>query len=223
MHKPFVSILIPSRRMTYLPATLESIAHQHDEAYEVLIAHVPSSPDLSTLTIPILDTHAAAVAHKLNLLANIAQGDYLMVLADDDILLPNALHRWRAAAQANHLPDVVMAQRQNMTERGEVINVQSTYPWTAGTFAGANPVQGWTAMVGADVWKAVGGVDPTQLWQDYDFWYKCFLQGANALTIHAPLWGYRRHADQIPDNSPLWTEAWARLYGRHPELRDPAI
>jgi glycosyltransferase involved in cell wall biosynthesis len=205
--------------MQYLPATLESIAHQYDEAYEVLVCHVPSSPDVQRLTAPDLLPHARAVADKLNRLASIAQGDYLMVLADDDILLPNALHAWRGVAQANHLPDVVMAMRQNITERGEEIDITPTYPWESSTFARVNPVQGWTALVRRSVWQAVGGIAPDQLWQDYDFWYKCFLQGANACTIHRPLWGYRRHGDQIPDASPVWTEAWARLYATHPELR----
>lgn len=211
MRSPFVSILIPSRRMQYLPATLESIAHQYDEAYEVLVAHVPQIADPQRLTLADLDVHAAAVADKLNRLASIARGEYRMVLADDDILLPNALHHWRAQAQANHLPDVVMAQRQNMTERGEALDVQQTYPWTAASFAQQNPVQGWTAMVRRGIWDAVGGVEPGQIWQDYYFWQACFRLGAKALTLHTPLWGYRRHADQVPDTSPLWTEARLRL------------
>ena len=214
MPNPFLSILIPSRRMKYLPATLESIAQQADNNYEVLVAHEPEALDTKNLMLG-----AEHTADKLNRLAAIAHGTYLMVLADDDILLPNALYMWCRVAQQAGLPDVVMAYRQNMTERAEPTTVQQTYRWDRPTFSIANPVQGWTALVKHEVWAAVGGVAQDQLWQDYDFWYKCFLQGANALAIQEPLWGYRRHADQIPDNSPLWTEAWRRLYNQHPELR----
>jgi glycosyltransferase involved in cell wall biosynthesis len=201
--------------MRYLPATLESIAHQYDESFEVLVAHKPSTPDLRN---PDFINEPQDVADRMNRLASIASGDYLMVLADDDILLPNALYRWRVAAQANHLPDVVMAQRQNITERGEFTDIQQTYPWTAEGFAHHNPVQGLTALVSKDAWNMAGGMDGGQLWQDYALFYECFLHGANAMTIHAPLWGYRRHADQIPDSSPLWAEAVTRLRTKYPGL-----
>ena len=212
MRNPFVSILIPSRRTTLLTATLDSIAASTIEDYEVLVARDPVwSPDW--------DDSAQQVADKLNRLAEIARGHYLMVLPDDDILFPWSLVEFKKLAAAHGMPDVVYSAKKIITARGEhTYETIPCYPWDAATFQQVNPVQGWTALVKATMWEAAGGCDPAQLYQDWMFWRACWRVGATACRTSVPLWGARVHADQVQPSDPFHIEAWRRM-----RLGDPAL
>lgn len=211
MRNPFVSILIPSYRTTFLSAALESIAASTSDNYEVLVARDP-------VVDRTMDGSAAQVADKLNRLASIARGRYLLVLPDDDILFPYSLGEFQKMAASHGYPDVVYSAKTRITARGEPMDIWPCHPWTREAFQHHNPVEGWTGLVSAATWMMAGGCDPTQVYQDWMFWRACWRAGATACRTSVPLWGNRIHAEQAQPNDPLHIEAWRRMRVGDPEL-----
>lgn len=212
MRNPFVSVLIPSRRPDLLPATLESLHNQTERDFEVLVAHDPVYASGKA--------GAEEAADKLNRLASVARGHYLLVLADDDLLERDSLYNYKALAARNDPVDIVYSAKILFKAAPNAF-FSKTMPhrWEFDTFRSFNPVDGLTALVKAELWEKVGGMDPCQIYQDWAFWYECFNADAKAMVTTVPLWQNRIHADQLAPNDPLHAEALTLLYAKYPELK----
>ena len=210
MPNPFVSIIIPSRRPDMLPDALESLHKQTDQDFEVLVAHKP-------LYVEGMDGLAEPV-EKINRLASIAQGTYFLILPDDDILFSWSLAVWGGIARRYREPDVVYTPKWRLDAQLHARDIWPVGEWTKEEFCRRNPVEGLTALVHRDMWNAIGGMDPAQLYYDWAFWYECFKWGPDVVREDIPLWGNRMHGDQFDSNGPLHAEALRLLRAKYPEL-----
>ena len=208
MPNPFVSIIVPSRRTTLRTQTLASLDAQTDKDFEVLMIHAPE--------FSLGMDGCAEVADKLNRMASIAEGHYLLILPDDDLLSPWSVAEYKVWAQRNLLPDVVFGPKQRIDALGRYIDRWECGEWTAEDFARRNVVEGWTALVKNECWEAAGGADPGQIFQDWAFFRACQAMGATAFKLPVALWQNRLHADTVRSIAPDFEQDGYRLLGVKP-------
>ena len=175
------------------------------EFHELLVIHAPQAS--------IGMDGCAEVADKLNRMASIAEGHYLMVIGDDDLLYPWSVQGYKHWAERNLLPDVVYGPKIRF---GAVNDRWDVGEWTAEAFSRRNPVEGWTALVKNECWEAAGGANPGQIFQDWAFWRACFEQGATAMRIPVALWKNRIHEQQVATIAPAFEAEGYRLLGVKP-------
>jgi glycosyltransferase involved in cell wall biosynthesis len=101
---PLVSVLIPTlNRAAYLRAALASVRAQSHAALEILVgdnASADATPGVVREAISadrrvrsVRHAHNIGMVGNWNALSALASGDFVLVLSDDDILLPTAIER----------------------------------------------------------------------------------------------------------------------------------
>jgi hypothetical protein len=172
---PLVSILIPSHRPALLEEALASVRAQTEprSSYQVLVNDCPDW-----------------YGDKINDLARIARGKYLLILCDDDLLAPDYLEKCLDVARGNF--DIIYTDIQFFGDRTDVYALPS---FGLNTFRHA-ACPWMTALVKKSLWEAVGGHRPGIILQDTAFWIECAKRGADAAHVREPLLWARQHATQ---------------------------
>jgi hypothetical protein len=174
MSDPTVSVIILSHRSHLVGQAMTSVFQQTVPVHQVLVNYSPSY-----------------WGTKANDIAQVATGDYLIPLCDDDELSPTYVEETVRLAQDQDY-DIVYTDVAVFGDRlpfpvpirlpqfdAEVLRMHCT-PW-------------WTALVKKEVWDALGGYDPAQDYVDWDLWIRACKLGARAGKIAKPLYRYRDH------------------------------
>jgi glycosyltransferase involved in cell wall biosynthesis len=163
--QPRVSICIPSYNSEeFIAATLESILAQTFADFEVVIADDKSTDR----TIPIIkdfnDTRIRLVENEQNLglgrnwnkVLSCAQGEYVKLLGDDDLLYPECLARQVAELEqpANASAVLAICNRNVINARNEVV-MRRRFPFGPGLVSGRklirNSVRWGSNLIGEPV------------------------------------------------------------------------
>ena len=162
-----VSILTPSipERSELLAECEASVKAQSFQGWEHLIE---------------VDTHRDGCAVVMNRLAQAAAADWLLPLADDDLLLPGCLETLLAAtedADIVYSPPLVWGVKN---------------PWW---FYQEPPAIPSFALIHRDVWRHLGGYDESLTREeDRDLWTRALEQEARFVRVdQTPTWVYRFH------------------------------
>ena len=167
MTEPRVSVITPSivERAAFLEECKASVEAQTLDGYEHVI---------------MFDRHAEGCAVTVNRCANAAKGEWLLPLADDDLLLPGAISSLLGAtcdADIVYSPPLVTGNEDRW--------------W----FFQAPPVIPSFALIRADLWHQLGGYDETLNYEeDRDMWTKALDAGARFVRVDDPCWVYRQHS-----------------------------
>lgn len=201
--KPKVSILIPAfkpERSAMLKEALDSIHNQVFKDFEIIMTHYESRFN-------------TGINHdKVNEMAKIAKGEFLVVLSDDDKLDPYFLDKTVAVAESQGL-DIVYTDIKTFDLREEVwiansygleTFIHTTAPWM-------------TSLIRKTVFDELGGWDKDQDYQDWDFYFRCFKAGKLAGRIAEPLFLYRLHKTNS-SNSMDHTASREMMKRKHPEV-----
>ena len=128
----------------------------------------------------LLDQERNGCAATMNILAEQARGDWILPLADDDLLLPGGLE---TLVKATKDADIVYAPPL-------VWGLDNPH-W----FFGEPPCIPSFALVRADMWRQLGGYDYD--WhreEDRRLWERAMAAGARFVRVSdAPTWIYRIH------------------------------
>jgi glycosyltransferase involved in cell wall biosynthesis len=162
-----VSVLTPSipERARMLAECKASVAAQTHEDHEHLIG---------------LDMVKAGCAVMMNRLARTAKGEWLLPLADDDLLLPGCL-------------ETLLAHK----DEGDIIYAP---PLVTGNedrwwFYQAPPAIPSFALIRKELWFELGGYDESLIREeDRNMWVKALDVGARFVRVDEPCWVYRQHA-----------------------------
>lgn len=167
---PLVSVLTPT-----IPGREEFL----EECVASVAAQLPS-PVYRWEHLVERDEHGDGCAVMMNTLAHRADGEWLIPLADDDLLLPGALHRLLAASDG---ADVVYAP--------PLVTGNEDRWW----FFQAAPAIPSFALIRHELWDQLGGYNETlQHEEDRDLWTRALDAGAKFVRIPDPCWVYRQHA-----------------------------
>lgn len=128
-----------------------------------------------------IDEDGDGCAVVMNRLAARAQGEWLLPLADDDLILPGCIDTLVAASDG---ADVVYAP--------PLVWGLADQWW----FFQAPPAIPSFALVRADLWRELGGYDESlSREEDRDLWTRALAAGARFVRADsAPTWVYRLHA-----------------------------
>lgn len=171
---PKVSVVILSHRPALVGEAMQSVFAQTVPVHQVIVNYSPSY-----------------WGTKANEAAQVATGDYIIPLCDDDQLAPTYVEETVAVAQEKGT-DIVYTDVGVFGDRlpfpmtirlpqfdAEVLRMNCT-PW-------------WTALVRKSLWDRLGGYDPAQDYVDWDLWIRACKIGARATKIPKPLYRYRDH------------------------------
>lgn len=161
---PLVSVLTPSipERAGMLAECCASVRASTVDVWEHLV---------------LVDERRNGCAVTMNKLAADARGEWLLPLADDDLILPNCIAELLARsddADVVYPPPLVWGQPQE---------------W----FTQAPPVIPSFALIRAELWRDLGGYDEARVREeDRDLWIKALAAGARFVRADsAPTWIYR--------------------------------
>jgi glycosyltransferase involved in cell wall biosynthesis len=113
------SVLLPTRdRLELLRHAVESVRLQDDADWEVVISDNASSQDVAGYVASLGDARVRhsrtdkllPVTENWNRALEMSRGEYLIMLGDDDALLPRCLSRARALAAQWREPDLIYTQ-----------------------------------------------------------------------------------------------------------------
>ena len=183
---PLVSVITPCYDYceTYLPETVESIAHQTYGNIEHLILHGNCGTDEPVIT-PV----------ARNLLITEAQGEYILPLdADDKFVAPAVTRMMNHRNQA----DVISSLQAEFGDRNYAYGNPSYSLLNETGFYAANRIH-CASLYRKDLWRELGGYDPNLrlAYEDWDFWLRAAKAGKTFYVIPQPLFLYRRHAGSM--------------------------
>lgn len=164
--KPLVSVITPTipERAHLLAECVASVEAQTVRGFEHLIWE---------------DVDRQGCAATVNRLVGRAQGEWLLPLADDDLLLPGCIETLVANtgdADVVYAPPLVTGNEDRW--------------W----FFQAPPVIPSTALIRASLWRELGGYDESlKREEDRDLWVKALAADAKFVRVDAPAWIYRQH------------------------------
>jgi len=163
---PAVSVLTPSipERERMLAECVASVDAQTFGDWEHLVE---------------VDDDGVGCAVMMNALASCAEGEWLLPLADDDLLLPGCLETLLAYAEDG---DVIYAP--------PLVTGNEDRWW----FFQAPPAIPSFALITAGLWRDLGGYDESLVREeDRDFWTRALDEGAKFVRVDEPCWVYRQH------------------------------
>lgn len=134
--------------------------------------------DVEHLTF--VDEQREGCAAVMNRLARIARGEWLLPLADDDLLLPGCVETLLEHADD---ADIVYAP--------PLVNGNEDRWW----FFQEPPAIPSFALIRAELWHALGGYDESlSREEDRDLWLRALAVDALFLRVDEPCWVYRQHS-----------------------------
>ncbi len=124
-----------------------------------------------------IDQEKQGCAKTMNALAAEAHGEWLLPLADDDLLLPGALHHLISASVGF---DVVYPRPLVWGEDDRQFGLEP-------------PIIPSLALIRAELWRELNGYNPALTGEeDRDFWTRALEHGAKFVCFDtAPTWVYR--------------------------------
>lgn len=222
--RPWLSVLVPVHDVAaWLPTCIASVLGQADDGVEMHLlddASGDGSADIATraaasapgrVHVHRLPRRRGVSAARNALLAQ-ARGDYVWFLDGDDVLLPGAIARVRAAVQAQR-PDLLLVDHRVLRERpgllhrlrGEAHRRSFDAPATTRVDDRVRLVEGVLARGQLHVWSKVARRECWQrvqfpegrLYEDIVATGALLLEVANATYLPVPLVGYRQRAGSI--------------------------
>ena len=161
-----VSVLTPAipSRHRFLEECERSVQAQTFERWEHLVA---------------IDDGGEGCATTMNRLARAAKGEWLLPLADDDLLLPGCLDQ---LVHASHAGDIIYAP--------PLVTGNEDRWW----FFQEPPAIPSFALIKAELWCDLGGYNESlRREEDRDLWVKALAVDARFVRVDYPCWVYRQH------------------------------
>lgn len=129
------------------------------------------------------DTEREGCAVTCNRLVAAASGDWVLPIADDDLLLPGCIEHLLAASEN---ADVVYSP--------PLVTGNEDRWW----FFQAPPVIPSTALIRRDLWNELGGYDESvPRDEDRQLWIAALAVDARFVRVDEPTWIYRQHTGNL--------------------------
>lgn len=191
-----VSIVIPTyNRVGWVETAIQSVLSQDHPAVELIVVDDGSADETPALLERIAARQDPArfrhVRHDnagqsatINRGLELARGELLGYLSSDDYLLPGALARLVAEAQAHPEAEVLYPSYFLADETDTVFDTITPGPHTAAhALAWASCMPGAGVLVRRRLYERIGGWDPTYRFSpDYEWW----LRAGEAAFRHVP-------------------------------------
>lgn len=133
------SILIPTYKDTFLKECIDSVLSQTFTDFEIIIVNDASPYSIDSIVEQYRDNRikyyknekgfgAKNVVGNWNKCLSYANGDYVICMGDDDMLLPNCLNTYINCIMANPNYEVYHIRTEIINENGDIIDMQEARP-----------------------------------------------------------------------------------------------
>lgn len=205
---PTVSVIIPTfKHEQFIAQTLESVLSQTRRPDEIIVVNDGSPDGTDSAVQPFLDrvTYAkqqnGGISAALNCGVNIASGEYMLCLASDDWLCPNALEVLAAPLDLDPEVGVSYADIFLVGERGQLLAEE--FPRRSSRRTGkqdatrslieGNFIPAMACLVRAEALRDAGGFRDYPYSQDWAMWLQLALNGWRFFGSEEQVAYYRRH------------------------------
>lgn len=201
-----ISVIVPTNRGgRYLREAIESVRAQTVSVSEIVLVDDGSpEPGLSgiaeELGLAYLRQPASGISVARNSGVEVASGEWIAFLDDDDVWHPARIEEQVRAISAH--PEAVASHTGGWFMDGEGRRFGHDWPAPEGTAAElisarVVPPRVTTLLVRRDVYRSVGGCDPTMEPAEDNELIIRVLQRGESVAVDRPLVGYRRHAGNL--------------------------
>lgn len=222
-HCVLVSVLIPLyNHSKYIIECLDSIIYldSNDLNIELIICDDGSTDDSCEkvndwilknksnprLKVIFIKQNNSGVCSSLNKLLSLTTGDYILICASDDVLLPNSIKQRLTIFQENDNIDAVIGDALLIDSDSNVISASAMKTLYNADFSIMNDfnyseqilnwsIVGPTLMIKKYVYDKIGFYDESLKVEDRDFYLKLFSSGLTVHFLDCPVARYRVHLD----------------------------
>ena len=198
-YRPLISILIPVYNISrkYLSECLDSILAQHYDNFEVCLADDCSTSKETLETLKeyeekdkrirvVYRKENGHISKATNSALEIAKGEFIALMDDDDVLTPNALYEMVKVLNENKNYDFIYSDEDKMTENGVRCNPHFKPDFSPDTFCGCNYICHFE-IFRADLMRKIGGFRSEYVGaQDYDLFLRLIEQTTPERIYHIP-------------------------------------
>lgn len=139
MNNPLISVTVPTFKKQYLKDCIESVLAQDYGNYELVVVDDNSPEDIESVVKQYKDSRLRYYKNEngfggYNVVGNwnrcleLAKGDYMICMGDDDMLRPNCLSLYAKAINDNPEFDVFHIRTEIINENNEVSDLQEPRP-----------------------------------------------------------------------------------------------
>lgn len=199
-----ISVIIPSyNQAEYLPDAIESALNQSTprfwdkdlKAYEIIVVDDGSTDDSLEVAksyepdIKVISQVNKGLASARNTGIMNADGDYILPLDADDILLDMCLERTFEAIRETKADIIGLSFKTFGTTSQEIILMPR---FTLEDLKTGNRL-GYCSAIKREALLEIGGYSPRMTWgyEDYHLWFDLLKRGKKVVTIPEVLWLYR--------------------------------
>jgi len=207
---PSISIIIPCYNMgSFLQETLNSVISYHNKSdYELIIVN-DGSDDASTIALLsklekegyfVLHQENQGLAKARNNGIKLAKGDYILPLDADNKIRHEHLSKSIELFKKNANIDIIYGNKQHFDQDNELV-VVNDYDFPL--LCEKNYIDA-CACYRKTLWNKLGGYDenmPIMGYEDWDFWLRASLLGANFHHVNEVLFDYRVRNDSMINNT----------------------
>lgn len=130
---PLVSVVIPAYKSKYLQATLDSLLAQEFSDYEIVVGDDCPTDDVFYIFKKFVEENEVAnfryyrnepargAGGNLSFCIEMARGEYIKPVFDDDLLLPGSISRFVEVLSLNERVSVISSRRTLVGEHGETL------------------------------------------------------------------------------------------------------
>ena len=215
-----VSIIIPTyNRAKYLAAAIDSVLAQTCQNWELIVVDDGSTDETATMLegygdrLRYIRQRNQGVSAARNHAFRECQGEFVLFLDSDDLLLPNALEALAGALEQNPRVDVVYSDADIIDDSGASISTLSQFrpspiDDTLESFVVDRPLGLTSTMFRYGALKNIEGpFDELMLErEDHDLLMRMKAAGCCFLYVPVITWGYRFHGG----NKSAPKSAWAQ-------------
>jgi len=211
----FLTVAVPTlNRLSYLRQTLESVFSQTSDNIEILVSN-NCSADGTREFLDLLDDPRLRIYHQESLLAMVAnwnylleraQGEYFLLLSDDDLIAPDFVERCAEALSAQRGSDgqinIIYGSYGIIDATGKIVTYRQNdflEPLEAGEelvinwFKGRRPVAFCSTLFRTEAFKKIGGFDEANRYAADVVARSRLSVNSQALYIREAIAYYRQH------------------------------
>lgn len=197
---PLVSVVVPVTKCAYLMSAIESITNQSYPNIELVVVDNKADGDVQTLAesarFKNLQFHQRTsqlpALKNWNDTVRRSSGTYVLILSDDDILLPYAIEQLVRRLEDTHL-DVAVGSVATIDEKGTILTISNSCPeleipssWIYHRFSGQRSCVLSNFLFSRKAFDDVGGFDESgYAWgADNDLFFRIAMHSGKIAGIN---------------------------------------
>lgn len=237
---PKLTVCIPTyNRADYLAQCLASVLDQTFQDFEVIVSDNCSSDETPEIVRACGDARVTYHRNQSNIGAfpnmnrciELARGEYVCILHDDDLYAPRFLEREAAMLDRHPTAGFVHCAVYEIDDAGVRRRLARVYPDDRllnsrrefMRYLSGHNVRCSTVMARRTLYERAGGFDPAFLCADYLMWLKFALQ-ADVAYVAQPLSATRVHRSALSSSIPpaRWCQEYLAIMKQGMDLADSA-